>query len=82
MEIARGEWITFIDSDDWFEKNAFDIFNNAIKEHDCERYIFNRYTINNGVCLPISHLQPSKLIRKGKDLKWFKLDMLPILRKA
>ena len=76
LEIARGEWITFIDSDDWFEKNAFDIFNNAIKEHDCERYIFNRYTINNGVCLPISHLQPSKLIRKGKDLKWFKLDML------
>lgn len=76
LDIARGEWITFIDSDDWFNENAFDTFLKVINEERCDRYIFNRSVVNDGVKLPLAHLYPSKLVRKGPELKWFSIDML------
>lgn len=76
LDIARGEWITFIDSDDWFKDNAFDTFLKVINEEQCDRYIFNRSVVNDGVKLPLAHIHPSKLVRRGAELKWFSIDML------
>lgn len=76
LELSKGQWIIFIDSDDWFSDNAFDTFLKAIDEVKCDRYIFNRSSVNKGLKLPLSHLKPYKLIRSGKELRWFAIDML------
>lgn len=31
---ARGEWVCFIDSDDWYKKNALELFNSCIEKND------------------------------------------------
>ena len=36
FEISRGEYICFLDSDDWFSNNALEIFINTIKNYDVE----------------------------------------------
>lgn len=50
IEAARGEYIAFIDSDDWIEKNTFEQTLNRIKEDDSELAIYamqiDRYTDN------------------------------------
>lgn len=42
MRLASGDWILFLDSDDYFEKNALSILNNNIDE-EIEMIIFNHY---------------------------------------
>ena len=48
---ATGEWITFIDNDDMFEPNAFNIVKNAIEESGESRFVytpFRDYLIETG----------------------------------
>lgn len=73
---AKGEWVVFIDSDDWFTEGAFNIYEDEINDGDSDLYIFNRYTCNDGKVLPINHLQPNRLIREGREKKFFLIDML------
>lgn len=55
LEIASGEWITFVDSDDWLELNTFEVAIGETKEKDVdviqwgftssEDYFTNSYSI-------------------------------------
>ena len=36
MKIATGEYISFVDSDDWLENNTFELSLNAIDKNDCD----------------------------------------------
>ena len=56
LELSKGQWIIFIDSDDWFSDNAFDTFLKAIDEVKCDRYIFNRSSAVSYTHLPIPNL--------------------------
>lgn len=41
---AKGEWITFIDADDWFENNALESFvNNMVKDDSIDFYILRAF---------------------------------------
>lgn len=75
LKMARGQYITFIDSDDWFAEDAFPTFINAIKKYDADRYTFNRYTFNDGRTLK-SDLYPSEIVRTGDQLKWAAIQMI------
>ncbi len=43
MEIAMGEWITFIDSDDWIDMDLLEKINNVIENNDVGCVIYDYY---------------------------------------
>ena len=75
LDTATGEWILFIDSDDWFTDGAFDIYTQSIKKYTADRFIFNRYNYKSGTTVK-TDLQPDVLIRDKDSMKYFLLDML------
>lgn len=44
---AQGEWIAFIDSDDYVEKNWLEVVSMTIKKYKAELYIWGNYLENN-----------------------------------
>lgn len=46
MDVAKGEWITFIDSDDWVETNMFEKINAVIEKENTNCVIYDYYTTN------------------------------------
>lgn len=41
LKFAKGEYIVFMDPDDWFDNNAFEILYTKAKEQDCDMLAFN-----------------------------------------
>ena len=75
LDAATGEWILFIDSDDWFTDDAFEIYTQSIKKYNADRFIFNRFNYKSGTAVK-TDLQPDVLIRDTDNMKYFLLDML------
>ena len=73
---ARGEWIVFIDSDDWFTEHAFEIYQDSINKTSADRLAFNRYQYIDGKTTPIAKKKKKKIVRRGNELKYFRIDMV------
>ncbi len=41
LKAAKGEYIAFLDPDDWFEKNAMEELYNKAEKHNCDLIVFN-----------------------------------------
>lgn len=77
LEVAKGTWILFIDSDDWFETNALRVVNEHIcKNPDSDIIGFNHYFNLGANQWKQKSFTPSVLKRKCDDIEWFKLDMM------
>ncbi|OAS85138.1 glycosyltransferase family 2 protein [Metabacillus litoralis] len=48
LEIATGEYIGFVDSDDYIEKDMYQILYNSVKKSDCDAIISNLKSEMNG----------------------------------
>jgi len=46
---ATGDYITFVDSDDWLEKNAIEIMINLLEKNDADAVRTNYYIHENGI---------------------------------
>lgn len=46
MDAARGEWITFIDNDDWVDIRLFEKVEDVLKENDVNSVIYDYYITN------------------------------------
>lgn len=46
MDAAKGEWLTFIDNDDWVDIRLFERIDATLKQHDVNCIIYDYYTTN------------------------------------
>ncbi len=46
MDAVRGEWLTFIDNDDWVDVRLLEKIDNIINEHAVNAVIYDYYTTN------------------------------------
>jgi glycosyltransferase involved in cell wall biosynthesis len=47
LDIAKGEWIGFVDSDDWCEEGMYEILYQNAKRHDADMSMCGMYEIKN-----------------------------------
>lgn len=72
LKKAKGEWVTFIDADDWIEPNTFDVLNSHISENI--DIVMGGFFFNRGIKETISLCSPT-LIHK-KDFPSFPLALM------
>lgn len=79
LEICLGDYIAFIDSDDYVAENYLEELFNMITENDADIAIANRYELKgNEVIIPKFYLPVNKtLISSQKLLEMFYYDILP-----
>lgn len=76
LDRCSGEWIMFIDSDDWFEPTALEKIKELIDKDNPDVLGFNHYYNSLSTQWKKEHIHPSSIIRTNKCIKWFKLDCL------
>ena len=77
LDIATGKWILFLDSDDWFEKDAFEKLNALIDQyHDADIIGFNHFYNSERREWKRENIIPDRIIRADDEIKYFKLDTL------
>lgn len=72
LDEVKGEWLTFLDSDDWFEQDTLSVLLNRTEGSDLVQ--FNHYYNypNKQICRkPFS---PNTIVRRGKALEHFLFD--------
>lgn len=73
---ANGDWLVFLDADDWFCDAAFDILNESIHEGLSDVYIYNHCYNKGHVEKKGAHFKERRMLRSGAERKWFLLDTL------
>lgn len=43
LKIAKGEWVTFVDSDDWVESDLYEVAMKKLNEKQADVFMFNYY---------------------------------------
>ena len=65
IEIAKGEYITFVDTDDWIEPTYVEELYDAIKKYDCDMSICGFAQIfENGEIFSKEHVEQVKVVRE------------------
>src|SRR5690554_4713937 len=67
LEVAKGEYIGFVDSDDWIEVNMYESMYNCLKKHNSEICICN-YLIDSNTSTTKSKLLFSLEVLNKKDI--------------
>ncbi|MBO5530138.1 MAG: glycosyltransferase family 2 protein [Bacilli bacterium] len=57
LKIAKGEYISFVDSDDYIEKNMYTLISNTFEKNACDVVIFNMFfeNDNNEIIYDLNH---------------------------
>ena len=74
IEVAKGEWIIFLDSDDWLADEALEEYVKCSKEIEADVYHVNSYTNKGTVEKKRPPLQD--IVRDEGEKKWFVYDTL------
>jgi glycosyltransferase involved in cell wall biosynthesis len=68
LEIAQGEFIGFVDSDDWIEMDMYDCLYRGLTKNDADISICGYYTIDKQGQVKLRHCSPGETVMSTKDL--------------
>ena len=76
LKVAKGEYITFIDSDDWVTNDYLEILYKTIEKYNTDFvaanfYIFNNVTRENSKLYIIPNIYYDIIVQKGENKKVF-----------
>ena len=69
IEYAKGEWITFLDSDDWIDEDTLKIIDDSIKNNPEIELIQNNIVTNDGENISLGYQLSNNLIKEGTRQK-------------
>lgn len=67
IEQAKGEWVLFVDADDWIEKNTLEYVNSLIEKWPCDILMFSTYKEYADNRIPMKYGLESNTIYEMKD---------------
>lgn len=76
LSVAKGEWITFVDPDDWIEHDALEIGLITAEKYNADILGWNHYNDYENRQEKHSHINPTPIIREGKANKWLLLNTM------
>lgn len=77
INIATGEFIAFVDSDDWVDSKMYETLYNTAKQYKCDTVFcsFQYYTINKQF-IPKKEVESITFFQTQQEIKGFMLDMV------
>ena len=77
LEIASGEFIAFIDSDDWVDLTMYETLYNTAKNNQCDTvYCSLQYYYSPNKIIPFKEVNEETFFQVRKEIDTFLLDML------
>ncbi|MFW5847755.1 MAG: glycosyltransferase [bacterium] len=76
LDNAQGEWIGFVDSDDWIESEMYNFLITKAQESNFDIVACNYNKVFDDIIIPRPAIEKSPLIRENEQIKWFILDAL------
>ncbi|MFT5871494.1 MAG: exopolysaccharide biosynthesis predicted pyruvyl transferase EpsI/GT2 family glycosyltransferase [Clostridium sp.] len=74
LDIASGEYIGFIDSDDWIESDMYESLYNALMEHNADISVCGRYIVQGNRITTISDTEVAEVFTRREALSELVLD--------
>lgn len=68
LDVARGEYISFIDSDDWIEENTYEVLLDCIIRNKCQIATCGRKIVNDNGCIEEVYCSGSEKVVYGVDI--------------
>lgn len=68
LDIARGQYVSFIDSDDWIEPDTYEILLKCIVDNDCQIATCGRKIVNDDGCIKRIYCDSSEKVIYGIDI--------------
>ncbi|MGH4052347.1 MAG: glycosyltransferase [Clostridium sp.] len=74
IDVASGEYIGFVDSDDWIEKDMYESLYKTLSEHNADISVCGRYIVSGGRITTISDAEVSEEFSRCEALSELVLD--------
>lgn len=76
LEKVSGNWLLFLDADDWYEADAFEKIVGYISKTSADIIGFNHYLNYRNKEWKKTNFEPNTIERSGNEIEWFKYDTL------
>lgn len=76
LKYAIGEYVTFVDGDDWIEKNSLKVLYNKVKEHNLDMLCFGFYFAKDNILEKSSDVYKTNTEEKMSNVEYIKKVLL------
>lgn len=68
LNIAMGKYVSFVDSDDWIERNTYEVLIHSMERNNCSVATCGRKIVDDGNCLKMVYCSNSEKVLTGSEI--------------